>query len=182
LHAASEDERHADALQSRAARLAELIKYRPQLAALDMARFAEQAMTSDRQRARWSSGPLLVEIVEERGDYHVRTSFGYRTLWTQPLPAKVLRGGAATVAMWSQRVVEAWLHGADAECAEATARAVEARTRAARSHAAATATDLSAPPELVAAEFELAAVGARINCEVVDVDTAPRRHHDDEAA
>ncbi|MDZ4266217.1 MAG: methyltransferase type 11, partial [Mycobacterium sp.] len=99
LHAATEAERRAEALQSRAGHLAELIEYRPQLATLDLSRCAEAAVSGhSRHRARWSSGPLLVEIVSEHGDQHLQVSFGYRTLWTLSLPAKVRRRGADAVA------------------------------------------------------------------------------------
>jgi N12 class adenine-specific DNA methylase/SAM-dependent methyltransferase len=181
LHAASEDERRADALQSRAERLAELIGHRSRLAPLDLARFTEQAVTPDDDRcAHWSCGPLRVDIFEERGEYHLRTRFGYRTLWTQLLPTKVLRRGAPAVAAWSHQMVEAWLDGADAEYAEVLTRAGEVRTRAAQSRAAAMDTNLSAPAELVAAEAELAAVSAQIKHEIVNAETASS--HDDEAA
>lgn len=93
LHAAAEAERRADTLQSRAQRLAELLEYRPQLAPLDLSRCAYNAVSGNGHRARWSSGPLVVEIAEERGDHHVNVHFGYRALWTQLLPAKVRRQG-----------------------------------------------------------------------------------------
>lgn len=65
----------------------------PQLAPLDLSSCAEEAVGSYCHRPRWSSGPLWVEIVAERGDQRLEVSFGYRTLWAQLLPAKVRRRG-----------------------------------------------------------------------------------------
>lgn len=174
LHAATESERRADTLQSRAERLAELVEYRPQLATLDLSRCAEAAVSGNGHRARWSSGPLLVEIVSEHGDQHLQASFGYRTLWTLMLPAKVRRRGAEAVAAWSHQVITGWLDGAADEAATTAARAQDARNRAAQSRAAAAGTDLSAPAELVAAEVELAEVSATIKAEILDAETGPR--------
>lgn len=172
LHAAADDEHRADTLQSRAERLAELVDYQPQLAALDLTRCAENAVSG--HRARWSSGPLLVEIAEERGDHHLKASFGYYTLWTQLLPTKVRRRGAEAVAAWAHGVVSTWLDGAAAEAAQTLAWVDDNRNRAAQSRTAADSTDLSAPAELVAAEAELAEITARINAEILDAESAPR--------
>ena len=174
LHAATEAERRADALQSRAERLDELVEYRPQLATLDLSRCAEAAVSGNGHRARWYSGPLLVEIVSEHGDQHLQVSFGYRSLWTLMLPAKVRRRGADAVAAWSHQVITGWLDGAADEAATTAARAQDARDRAAQSRAAAAGTDLSAPAELVAAEVELAEVSATIKAEILDAETGPR--------
>lgn len=80
--------------QSRVERLAELLDYRPQLAPLNLSRCAENALSANGHRARWSSGLLLVEIGKDRRDQHLQVSLGYRTLWTQLLPAKVDAGEA----------------------------------------------------------------------------------------
>lgn len=168
LCAAAEAERHAEALQSRAQRLAELVDYRAQLAPLDLSRCAENAVSGNGHRARWSSGPLVVQIEEDRGDHHVKVSFGYRTLWSQLLPAKVRRQGAEAVEAWARTWVGGCLDGADAEHAEILARAGAAEDRAAQSRAAAAGTNLSAPQELIDAETELAAISARIKDEVLD--------------
>ncbi|MBY0285584.1 MAG: methyltransferase domain-containing protein [Mycobacteriaceae bacterium] len=174
LYAASETDQRADALQARADRLAELVDYLPQLPPLDLARCAENAVSANGHRARYSSGPLLVEIIEERGDQHLKVSFGYRPLWTQVLPAKVRRRGAQDVAAWTHHVVCTWLDGAAVEGQQTLARVEEARDRAAQSRAAADGTDLSAPAELVAAEAELAEVSARIQAEILDAGVASR--------
>jgi N12 class adenine-specific DNA methylase len=179
LHAAAEAERHADALQSRAERLGELVEYRPQLAPLDLSRCAEAATGGHGHRARWSSGPLLVEIVTEHGDQHLKVSFGYRTLWSQMLPAKVRRRGAAAVAAWSHQLVTAWVDGAADEAASTAARAQDARGRAEQSRSAAAATDLAAPAELIDAEAELAEVSATIQAEILDAEAGP---HEERAA
>lgn len=168
LDAAAEADRHADALQSRADRLAELVDYRTQLAPLDLSRCAENALSDNGHRARWSSGPLVVQIEQERGDYYLKVSFGYHTLWRQGLPAKVRRQGAEAVAAWAQSWVGGCLDGAAAERAEIIARANAAQDRAAQSRAAAAGTDLSAPQDLVDAESELAEISARIKDEVLD--------------
>ncbi|AQA06941.1 methyltransferase type 11 (plasmid) [Mycobacterium sp. MS1601] len=174
LYAASEADRRADALQERAGRLAELVDYLPQLPPLDLARCAENAASDNGHRARYSSGPLLVAIVAERGDHHLKVSFGYHPLWTQVLPAKVRRRGAQDVAEWTHQLVRAWLDGAAAERRQALTRADDARHSAAQSRAAADGTDLSAPAELVAAEAELAEVTATIQAEILDAGEAPR--------
>ncbi|KAA1250331.1 methyltransferase domain-containing protein [Mycobacterium simiae] len=175
LHTATEAEHRADALQARAERLAELVEYRHQLAPVDLSRAAEQAVSGQGHHARWSSGPLLVKIVEDHGDHHLRVSFGYRTLWTQRLPAKVRRRGAQAVAAWSHGMVSAWLDGAAVEHAETVGRVEDSRRQAKRSREAAAGTDLSAPEELIAAEAELAEVTSRIQDEILDVAAAPRR-------
>lgn len=174
LHAAAEAERRADALQSRAERLGELVEYRPQLAALDLSRCAEAATSGHGHRARWSSGPLMVEIITEHGDQHVKVSFGYRTLWTQALPAKVRRRGADAVTAWSHQLVGSWLDGAADEAADTATRAHDARVRAEQSRAAAASTDLAEPAELIAAEAELAEVSATIQTEILDTESGPR--------
>lgn len=170
LHAAAEAEQRAEAMHSRAERLAELVDYRPQLAPLDLSQCAEAAVSGHGHRPRWSSGPLRVEIVAERGDQHLEVSFGYRTLWTQLLPAKVRRRGAQAVAEWSHQLLSAWLDGSDAEHAQLVASIEAARTKAAQSRAAADGTDLSAPAELIAAEAELAEVSATIQAEILDAE------------
>lgn len=168
LYAATEAERHADALQSRAQRLAELLDYRGQMAPLDLSRCAENALSGNGHRARWSSGPLLVQIEQERGDLHVKVSFCYRTLWTQLVPAKVRRQGAEAVAAWARTWVGGGLDGAAAEHADHLARASAAQHRAAQSRAAAASTDLSPPQDLLTVEKELAEISARIKDEVLD--------------
>ncbi|MEU0497933.1 methyltransferase domain-containing protein [Mycobacterium sp. NPDC006124] len=174
LHAAAEAERHAEALRSRAERLAELVDYRSQLAQLDLSRCAEAAVNGNGHRARWSSGPLLVEIISERGDQHVKVSFGYRVLWTQLVPAKVRRRGTEALTAWSHQLVSAWLEGAAGEAADTAARAQLANDRAEQSRTAAAGTDLSAPADLVAAEAELAEVSAIIQAEILDAESGPR--------
>lgn len=173
LYAASDADQRADALQARADRLAELVDYLPQLPPLDLARCAENAVSGNGHRARYSSGPLLVEIAEERGDHHLKVSFGYRALWSQGLPAKVRRRGAQEVAEWTHHLVRAWLDGAAAECQETLGRVDNARHLAAQSRAAADGTDLSTPADLVAAEAELADVSRTIQEEILEDGAAP---------
>ncbi len=170
LSAAAIADEHANALQQRADTLTELVDYRPHLASLDLTDCAEQAFSPRGDyRARWSSGPLQVAIAKDRGEQHIRASFDYHTLWEQLLPTKVRRRGAQALADWAERLVTVWLDGARSELDEVLRSATETCQRAAQTRAAAEATDLTPPPDLMAAEAELAEVTQRIQDEILDV-------------
>lgn len=144
---------------------------------IDLARVAEDACTPrepnryySSYHGQWSDYRVAIRIVDTDPGQRLELAFDHRSIWAEPLPAKLRRRGPEAVAAWAESMVAAWIAGIDREIAQARGRMAEAQRRAQDCRDAASSADVSEPAELVAARAELATVNKAINDALKDED------------
>lgn len=171
LHQAAQSEQAAEAANERAERLQEFAEGHDLGEDLDLSALGRDACSDaggtvssyrGSYGSAWSRGSVSVRVVDTEPGQRLELVFGYRKLWSEPLPGKVRRRGPEAVTAWAQAMVAAWVAGLDREIVATRARAAEAHRRAMEARATAAATDVSEPAELTAAKDELAEVNVAI--------------------
>lgn len=176
LTQAASAEASATAAERRLAALDDFAEYLPSLGEVDAGQIAEGACSEGASlgwraaRGEWRHDRVSVRIVDTDPGQRLELLFDYRTLWSEALPGKVRRRGAAAVAGWVSGWVAAWTGGVDAERADTAESMAQWQHRAQDARSTAEDVDLSEPADLLAARAELAEVDAAI-AETVRADT-----------
>jgi N12 class adenine-specific DNA methylase/SAM-dependent methyltransferase len=175
LHQAAYADTAAEAAAARVQRLQAFAEHG--MRDVDLARVAEDAcMIRDPNRyyssyrAGWGDDRVSIRTVDTDPGQRLELALDHRALWVEPLPGKVRRRGAAAVKAWAEAMVAAWVAGVDREIVQTRGRVVESQRRAQDSRAAAAATDVSEPAELIAARADLEAVNKAIDGALKDED------------
>ncbi|GAT05415.1 hypothetical protein [Mycolicibacterium fortuitum] len=178
-HQAALADKTAEAAAARVQRLQDFAEHQETMGNVDLARVAADACVvrdpnryHSGYRAAWNSDNYRVSIrtVDTDPGQRLELTFDHRTLWAEPLPGKVRRRGPEAVKAWSEAMVAAWGAGVDREIVQTRGRVDEQRRRAHDARAAADATDVSEPAELIAARTELAEVNKAIGEALRDED------------
>ncbi|WP_241474143.1 hypothetical protein [Mycolicibacterium neoaurum] len=159
----------AEAARARVTRLQEFAEHRDGMGPIDLARVAADVCRPrdprdyrSQLRISWSDGRVSVRAVDTDPGQRLELAFDHRVLWAEPLPGKVRRRGPEAVQAWAEAMVAAWVAGVDREVVQTRGRVEESVWRAHDARAAAQATDVGEPAELVTARAELAAVDKAI--------------------
>lgn len=169
LHQAASAETAAEAASARVKRLEAFSEHRASMGEVDLTRVAADACQQrdphdyrSRLRVEWGDRRVSVRTVDTDPGQRLELAFDHRVLWAEPLPGKVRRRGPEAVQAWAEAMVAAWVAGVDREMVQTRGRVEECQRRAQDARAAAAATDVGEPAELVAARAELAEVNKAI--------------------
>lgn len=170
LHQAAYADQTAQAAAARVQRLEAFAEHRDAIGDIDLTRVAEDACVirdphrySSGYRAAWTGHRVTIRTVDTDPGQRLELAFDHRTLWAEPLPGKVRRRGPEAVRTWAEAMVAAWSAGVNREIAQTRGCVAQSQRRAQDARAAAAATDVSEPAELIAARADLAEVNKAID-------------------
>ncbi|WP_457180756.1 methyltransferase domain-containing protein [Mycobacteroides abscessus] len=159
---ADRDENTAVSLQSRRDRLIEFAARSTKPGGAIRVAKAAAELADPNNWTGWQHEQIRIRIADLSPGHQLRVDLRHLPIWSETVPPKIWRRGAKAIRSWTQRQLQGWIEGLEAEIIATGNRADEASRRAAHARATAAGVDTSEPAELIAARRELAKVNKAI--------------------